>query len=149
MADNQQQRIALRKKLTEQLVALQQQTPEQPYSIPHRLRLAKAYRKLGYPDLAAGDAYKALLLIDEVAEEGEYHDEAIEAANADYLPETTAKLTVDSESESEPEPEPRENEAKTEDDIQVVVWAQTRWSRTAYVTTISRLAPNKKLILQT
>jgi hypothetical protein len=89
------------------------------------------------------------LLIDEVAEEGEYHDEAIEAANADYLPETTAKLTVDSESESEPEPEPRENEAKTEDDIQVVVWAQTRWSRTAYVTTISRLAPNKKLILQT
>jgi hypothetical protein len=148
MADDLQQKVTLRKKLTEDLAALQRDTPEQPYSIPHRLRLAKAYKKLGYPDLAAGDAYKALLLIDEVAEEGEYHDEAIEAANADYLPETAAKLTIDSDEDSEPEPQREETEAKQEDNVQVVAWAQTRWSKTAYVTTIST-STNNELISQT
>nr|OQO13194.1 hypothetical protein B0A51_16902 [Rachicladosporium sp. CCFEE 5018] len=33
-------------------------------SIEVRLELAKVYRALGYPDLAAGEAYKSLLLID-------------------------------------------------------------------------------------
>ena len=66
------------------LLELQDRTPEKPYSISHRLALAKAYENLGYPDLAAGDAYKALLLVDEVAEEGEYYDEALEATISDY-----------------------------------------------------------------
>ena len=66
------------------LLELQNCTPERPYSISHRLALAKAYENLGYPDLAAGDAYKALLLVDEIAEEGEYYDEALEAAVSDY-----------------------------------------------------------------
>jgi hypothetical protein len=138
MADAVQERIALRKKLTEELVALRQDTLERPYSIPHRLGLAKAYRKLGYPDLAAGDAYKALLLIDEVAEEGEYHDEAIEAANADYLPETTARLAIaDDLVEEDSEPQKEGSEANKQDNVQVVAWAQTRWSKTAYVRTTS------------
>lgn len=49
----------------------------------HRIRLAEAYKHLGYPDLAAGDAYKALLLVDEIVEDGEYHDEVLEAALED------------------------------------------------------------------
>ena len=67
-----------------ELVTLQDLTPDRPYSILHRLDLATAYKKLGYPDLAAGDAYKALLLADEVADETEYHEEALEAAQSDF-----------------------------------------------------------------
>ena len=63
-----QQQASIRRKLTEDLVALQEATPNQPYSITHRLDLARAYKALGYPDLAASDAYKALLLIDEVVQ---------------------------------------------------------------------------------
>ena len=63
-----------------QLLELQEQTSDLPYSIPHRLKLEKAYRELGYPDLAASDAYKALLLVGEVVEEAEFHEEALEAA---------------------------------------------------------------------
>lgn len=84
--------------------------------------MAKAYRSLGYPDLAIGDAYKALLLVDEVAEEGEYHDEALEAANADYLVEGIASLTVDST-----------DEFQNEGTNKVVAWGQKHCSRTAYV----------------
>lgn len=110
-----------RAELTKELITLQQQTSDQPYSIVHRLNLAKAYRDLGYPDLAIGDAYKALLLVDEVAEEGEYHDEALEATNADYLSEGAANLTIDSA-------------AATQGDYdRAVAWAQKSLSRTAYV----------------
>ncbi|KAJ4357477.1 uncharacterized protein N0V89_002053 [Didymosphaeria variabile] len=68
----------------DELAKLQTDTLEKPYSIHHRLSLANAYRSLGYPDLAAGDAYKALLLVDECVETGEFHDEALEAATSDY-----------------------------------------------------------------
>ncbi|KAJ4409602.1 hypothetical protein N0V91_002523 [Didymella pomorum] len=76
---------------------------------------------LGYPDLAVGDAYKALLLVDEVAEEGEYHEEAVEAANADYLSEKVAGLDIDAG-----------NNAATEQDDKVIFWAQNDLSRTAH-----------------
>ncbi|KAH6620484.1 hypothetical protein C7974DRAFT_235136 [Boeremia exigua] len=110
-----------RSKLTNELIALQQQTPEQPYSIIHRTNLAAAYKSLGYPDLAIGDAYKALLLIDEVTEEGEYHDEALEAANADYISEGAANLTI----------EPN-NTAQSEEEDKVVAWARFHLSRNAH-----------------
>lgn len=84
--------------------------------------MAKAYRNLGYPDLAIGDAYKALLLVDEVAEEGEYHEEALEAANADYLSEKVAGLHINAS-----------DDAKSEEEEKVVSWAQEHLSRTAYV----------------
>ena len=51
---------------------------EQPYNLREYLQRAKYHEELGYPDLAAGDAYKALLLTDEV-ECGEHHVEAGEA----------------------------------------------------------------------
>lgn len=107
------------------MIALQQQTPQQPYSIAHRLRLAKAYRSLGYPDLAIGDAYKALLLVDEVAEEGEYHDEALEAANADYISDGIQSLELN-----------QSKQAQSEED-KTIAWVQQSCSRTAYVKGIS------------
>lgn len=53
---------------------------ESPYDLIRYLQRAVVYSNLGYPDLAAGDAYRALLLTDEVRNEGfEYHDQAVES----------------------------------------------------------------------
>jgi hypothetical protein len=65
--------LARRQRLSDEL-------PRCPYDLIIHLERAATYSDLGYPDLAAGDAYKALLLTDEVANEGfEYHDQAMEA----------------------------------------------------------------------
>jgi hypothetical protein len=62
--------IVIRHNLTEQLY-------RNPYDLSLYLDRAKAYAQLGYPDLAAGDAYRALLLTDEIRDEtGEHHEEA-------------------------------------------------------------------------
>ncbi|KAK3379386.1 hypothetical protein B0T24DRAFT_647007 [Lasiosphaeria ovina] len=62
-----------RQQLTDALAA-------DPYDIILFLERAVVYSNLAYPDLAAADAYRALLLADEVREEGlEYHDQAREA----------------------------------------------------------------------
>ncbi|KAH8723944.1 hypothetical protein GQ44DRAFT_684228 [Phaeosphaeriaceae sp. PMI808] len=111
----------IRRKRAEDLVALQKITPERPYSILHRLQLARAYKVLGYPDLAAGDAYKALLLIDEVIEEGEYHEEALEAAKVDYMSERLANLVIKCHGEQD-----------LDKDDSTINWAQTDCSMTAY-----------------
>jgi hypothetical protein len=43
-----------------------------------RLRLARQYDVLEYPDLATAEAYNALLLVDEITDEyGEWHDRAV------------------------------------------------------------------------
>jgi len=56
---------------------------ESPYSSHIYLRRARCHEKLGFSDLAASDAYRALLLTDEVLdEEGEYHEQAVEAIQA-------------------------------------------------------------------
>ncbi|KAL9075902.1 MAG: hypothetical protein Q9161_001296 [Pseudevernia consocians] len=53
---------------------------ENPYLCDPYIRRAVCHEKLGYPDLAAGDAYRALLLTDEVLDEsGEWHALAVEA----------------------------------------------------------------------
>ncbi|KXH39750.1 Wd tetratricopeptide repeat domain-containing protein [Colletotrichum simmondsii] len=62
-----------RRHLTETLI-------DNPYDLITYLERAVVHSELGYPDLAAGDAYKALLLTDDVLHEGsEYHEQAIEA----------------------------------------------------------------------
>ncbi|KAI9763195.1 MAG: hypothetical protein M1840_000861 [Geoglossum simile] len=62
--------IVIRHNLTEQLY-------RHPYDLSLYIDRAKAYAQLGYPDLAASDAYRALLLTDEIRDEtGEYHEEA-------------------------------------------------------------------------
>ncbi|KAI4690792.1 uncharacterized protein J4E88_002265 [Alternaria novae-zelandiae] len=112
----------------EAIVSAQQATVEEPYSISSRLRLSKAYQALGYPDLAAGDAYKALILVDEVLDEGEYHDEALEAARTDVISERMTELGMKDE---------EKNSSLVDDDI--LTWAQTRWSRSAHDILISCL----------
>lgn len=58
-----------------------------PYNAETYLERALCHEELGYPDLAVGDAYKALLLTDEVLDEsGEYHRLAVEAiSKASYI----------------------------------------------------------------
>jgi len=57
---------------------------QSPYSISTRLALANHYIDLGYPDLAVGEAYLALLLIDEYEDEiGEWHDNVVHALESD------------------------------------------------------------------
>jgi len=49
-----------------------------PYDLIAYLERAAVHSELGYPDLAAGDSYRALLLCDECANEGfEYHEQAL------------------------------------------------------------------------
>lgn len=65
--------LETRQKLTDDLL-------QTPYDFIAYLRRAVVYVDLGYPDLAAGDAYRALLLTDEVIDESfEYHSQACEA----------------------------------------------------------------------
>lgn len=53
---------------------------ESPYDLILYLQRAVVYSNLGYPDLAASDAYRALLLTDEVQDDSfEYHSQAREA----------------------------------------------------------------------
>ncbi|MCJ1482872.1 hypothetical protein MMC06_003038 [Schaereria dolodes] len=53
---------------------------DRPYDVLLYVERARLYEKLGFPDLASGDAYKALLLTDEVQDEsGDYHDQALDA----------------------------------------------------------------------
>lgn len=110
----------MRQRYTESLVKLQGSTAGRPYSISHRLELAEAYKVLGYPDLAASDAYKALLLIDEVVEEGEYHEDALEAAKLDFTQAKLADITLS-------------RHAATLEADEVTEWAQKECSIAAYV----------------
>lgn len=70
--DLQEQLLDRRLQLTEALISL-------PYDLIRYLERAVVHSDLGYPDLAAGDAYRALLLADEVTNESfEYHEQALE-----------------------------------------------------------------------
>ncbi|KAL2213689.1 wd and tetratricopeptide repeat protein [Sarocladium strictum] len=67
-------------KLLERRLQLNDGLVSLPYDLVLYLERAAVHADLAYPDLAAGDAYRALLLTDEVANEGfEYHEQAIEA----------------------------------------------------------------------
>ncbi|KAL8879841.1 MAG: hypothetical protein Q9198_002626, partial [Flavoplaca austrocitrina] len=63
---------------------LTQQLFGRPYSCITYLQRATCHDKLGYPDLAAGDAYRALLLADEISDDSfEYHEEALQSYHDD------------------------------------------------------------------
>ncbi|RDW71121.1 Wd tetratricopeptide repeat-containing protein [Coleophoma cylindrospora] len=67
------QLLTKRRELTQALL-------DSPYDLILYLKRAIVYSDLGYPDLAAGDGYRALLLCDEVRDEDfEYHDQALSA----------------------------------------------------------------------
>jgi hypothetical protein len=58
----------------------------EPYHAGARVLLSKSYAALGYPDLAAGEAYMAILLVDEIRDSsGEYHEEAVIAAREEFM----------------------------------------------------------------
>lgn len=60
--------------------ALSERLELSPYDLVAYLQRSRVHTLLGYPDLAAGDAYKALLLSDEASSEGsEFHEQALEA----------------------------------------------------------------------
>lgn len=60
--------------------AIQEEIVSDPYNIRLYVVLAEEYGKRGYPDLAAGAAYKALLLADAAEDESdEYHDVVLES----------------------------------------------------------------------
>ncbi|KAF2275993.1 uncharacterized protein EI97DRAFT_419745 [Westerdykella ornata] len=127
------------------LQELQESVINRPYSIVQRLRLALAYRSLGYPDLALGDAYKALLLADEVADEGEFHEQALRAAKEDITSDlhsqlaselpyivpgvdhTTCTCTAESTGSDEG------------DEPMAVTIARNCWSKTAYAIVVQSL----------
>ncbi|KAL8942592.1 MAG: hypothetical protein Q9216_001574 [Gyalolechia sp. 2 TL-2023] len=71
-------------KLLQKRDLLTRKLSEHPYSFATYFKRAECHEELGYPDLAVGDAYRALLLIDEISDEsGEYHEEASEAFRKD------------------------------------------------------------------
>ena len=74
---------------------------ENPYDFSRYLQRAECYEKLGYPDLAAGDAYRGLLLTDEI-EDGEYGSQACEAiwSRREDLNETISTLSKNGHSKS-------------------------------------------------
>lgn len=60
----------------------QEYIKDHPYCLLSHIKLASYYQLLGYPDLAVGAAYKALLLADAIQDESdEYHDVAVNALN--------------------------------------------------------------------
>ena len=64
--------------LLERRAILTDELVHSPYDIITYIRRAVVYSDLAYPDLAAGDAYRALLLTDEVLNDSfEYHRQAL------------------------------------------------------------------------
>lgn len=118
------------------LAELQGCLETQPYSIILRLKLATAYKNLGYPDLAVGDAYKALLLVDEVSEEGEFHEEALNAAEEDFssvqFPQYTAEDPRSFSSLSLQESGTESSDTKEDNESEVMRQAKNCWSKIAY-----------------
>lgn len=130
--------------LLQRLQDLQARIAEQPYSISLRLQVAELYRALAFPDLAAGEAYRALLLVDEVLDEsGEYHEQAVEdiqeeiaakpasfrfclaQKHSDRFLELSQRLSDFQHSEGKCDVEVEEEEAS--------LWAQTLWTDATYV----------------
>lgn len=65
---------------------------DSPYDLVAYIERASTHGELGYPDLAVSDAYRALMLTDEVRDEGfEYHEQATEALEP-YLKDVKALL---------------------------------------------------------
>jgi hypothetical protein len=74
--------------LLEKRATLTDQLRKSPYNPEIYLERALCHELLGFPDLAVGDAYKALLLTDEVSDDsGEYHGATVEAiSKANHIP---------------------------------------------------------------
>ncbi|KAF2756340.1 hypothetical protein EJ05DRAFT_62582 [Pseudovirgaria hyperparasitica] len=107
------------------VLSLQKELSQDPYSVPLRIKLIEAYDTLKYPDLAAGEAYRAILLIDEVVDEcGEFHEEALESARQYYgdVIHNGASITTEAPA-----------------DIDIIGHARAEWLSTLYIKIIRSL----------
>lgn len=88
-SDTDDEREATTNILLERRRALTQTLRESPYDLVTYVERALVHSDLGYPDLAAGDSYRALLLCDAIRGEEEYGEQAEETLlerAADGLP---------------------------------------------------------------
>ena len=84
------------------VMLLQSSILMKPYNIGYRLNLAEAYKQCQYPDLAAGEAYIALLLIDEASDESSDYFEDTIAATKDAISVSNDRNKSSRESSSKP-----------------------------------------------
>lgn len=113
---------------------------EYPYQAPYYLIRSQIYAELGYPDLAVLDAYKTLLLVDEILEDsGEYHDAASEALQAWVGGSNRLENDADLQFVSEVESELKDVEGQEQDDDSVIQTAAA-YGRAARICSIHYLA---------
>ncbi|MCJ1336233.1 hypothetical protein MMC09_001509 [Bachmanniomyces sp. S44760] len=87
---------------------------DNPYDAELYLKRARCHEKLGFPDLAVGDAYKALLLTDEADDEsGEYHERALEAIKKTTSRSLSCRNGGDEPTSSETESNPETADGST------------------------------------
>lgn len=111
------------------LEKLHSETDARPYCPILRLRLARLYDLLEYSDLATGEAYNALLLVDEISDSyGEWHDDAVSEVRRTL--QEQGGLSVDREVSGSDE-----NEEEGEEEL--VQLAEGKISLLAYVTLIT------------
>ena len=96
---------AKRQALLSQRAVCSERLYADPYSPTAYLNRASCYERLGYPDLAAGDAYRALLLTDEIEDSGEYFDNVREALESDWSGDEKGGLSAGSNQKYSPEEE--------------------------------------------
>lgn len=131
--------LSLRKKLNA-LHELKSFLPEHGYSIDLYSRIASAYVDTGYPDLAAGAAYKALLLIDNLEDEdNEFYDVAFlalaESISKESLPARCERLKGHPELQESlfhPEHAQKDDEGYVTFPVgegEVHIWASEEYSR--------------------
>lgn len=116
---------------------------EQPYCLLVYLELAFLYLRLGYPDLAAGSAYKALLLTDAVRDDSdEYHEQAYEvfAQIISRIPAETRLVAMERALENDPERYLTDADITSaghpliEDDFETLMaWCENFYQRAMYV----------------
>lgn len=110
------------------------------------LELATVYLLLGYPDLAAGSAYKALLLTDAVRDDSdEYHEQAYEifAQIFSRIPAETRLIAMERALDNDPERYLTDadicspDEPIVEDDFETLMaWCENFYQRAMYVENI-------------
>lgn len=112
--------------------AVQNYIVDRPYCIPLHILLCMFYLALGYPDLAAGQAYKTLMLADAVQDSAdEYHDDACRALSEiiAYHPLVERISLLKSEIQTDPAGRAYRNgdDEDQQADVEVAVWLREHY----------------------
>lgn len=114
---------------------------EDPYGAPLYLARCEVYNRLRYPDLSAMDAYKVLLIVDELTDESsEFHEEAYASACSHLasLPLEIRRKHVEDNETARACLVDGKNPPVEEDEVQA--WAQNVLARQAYTRLANALA---------